>query len=174
MSISIYVAIAEDGAIGKNNALLWHLPADFALMKKHTMGKPLIMGRKTHESIGRPLPNRENIIITRQQNYAPLNPKNATNITVKNSLSDTLENLDNSLEYIIFGGKKIYQNSLPHANKIYLTRVHKSYPEADTHFPKINLNDWQETHREDHPAEPKNPEKSPAFTFQILERKTTP
>lgn len=167
MPISLIVAAAENNEIGHDNKLLWHIPEDFKWFIQNTKNKPVIMGRKTHESIGKALPNRHNIVVTKQQNYTALSPE----VQTENSLSNLLENLDNQLEYMILGGEKIYQQTLPYANKIYLTRVHKSYPEADTFFPELDLNNWQETFAEHHPSEgPKNP-KSPAFTFMILERK---
>lgn len=163
--ISLIAAVAEDGAIGGNNALLWHIPEDFKWFKEKTKNKPVIMGRNTHESIGRALPNRENIVITRQENYTP---KEAS-VRVENSLTTALESCDNALENFVIGGEKIYEEALPLADRMYITLVQKDYPKADTFFPDFDFSEWEKVFEEDHDA-PED-DAHPAFTFLILERK---
>lgn len=162
MRISIIVAAAENNVIGGHNALLWKLPADFTRMKDLTMGHSLIMGRKTHESIGRPLPGRRNIVITRQNvDYA--------GCEVVASLEDALAAVQNdaSGEVFIFGGGEIYKQAMPKTDRIYMTRVHAEF-EGDTYFPEIDPNEWKEIEREDHAADDENPY---PFSFITYERR---
>ncbi|MFT4031477.1 MAG: dihydrofolate reductase [Siphonobacter sp.] len=144
--IHLIVAVAENGAIGKDNQLLWHLPDDLKRFKQLTTGHPVIMGRKTYESIGKPLPNRTNIIITRDQNYT------AEGCVVVSSVEEAL--YANEDVYII-GGAEIYRQTLPYADNIHLTEVHTSI-EGDTFFPKIAVDEWLELNREHHPADEKH------------------
>ena len=157
---SIVVAISENNAIGKDNQLLWHLPADLKHFKEITTGHPIIMGRKTYDSIGRPLPNRRNIVITRTTTLK------ISNVEVVNNLQDAISLCNEENEAFIVGGAEIYKHALPLTNRIYLTTVHKTY-EADTFFPVLNMNEWKEVFKEYHPADEKN---SVAYTFSTLER----
>ncbi len=151
----------EAAIIGRNGALPWHLPADLRNFKKITMGKPIVMGRRTHESIGRPLPSRENIVITRTQNFS------APDCTVVHSLAAALELCAGVTEVMIIGGASIYAEALLLAQRIYLTQVHARV-RGDVHFPPIDLNAWLETNRVDHAADEHNPH---AYSFVVLERR---
>lgn len=128
--INIIVAIGENRAIGKNNRLLWHIPEDLQRFKKLTSGHPVIMGRKTFESIGRPLPNRTNIVVTHDKNFT------AEGIIITHSLKEAIEKAKeyDQSEIFIIGGGNIYEQAIPLADKLYLTIVHKKV-EADTFFP---------------------------------------
>ncbi len=159
--LSIIVAISENNAIGKNNQLLWHLPADLKHFKEITSGHTIIMGRKTYDSIGRPLPNRRNIVITRQSDLK------IENVEVVSSLKEAITLCANEKEIFIIGGAEIYESSVELANRIYLTTVHQEY-EADAFFPNIVAEQWSEINREYHSADEKN---SVAYTFSTLERK---
>lgn len=161
MIISIVVAIAENNAIGKDNQLLWHLPADLKHFKDITTGHTIIMGRKTYDSIGRPLPNRRNIVMTRNRELA----LQGTEIT--NSLEEALALCEGTEEVFIIGGAELYNRALAATNRIYLTKVHQTY-EADTFFPEIDPAEWKETSTEKHLPDEKN---KVAYTFSTLERK---
>lgn len=158
--LSIVVAIAENRAIGKNNQLLWHLPADLKHFKQITSGHTIIMGRKTYDSIGKPLPNRRNIVITRQHNLQ------IEGIEVAGSLQEALALCQAENEVFVIGGAEIYQSALPLTQKIYLTTVHQSF-EADAFFPEINTNEWLETEKESHDPDEKN---ALGYTFSTLRR----
>ena len=158
--VSIIVAISENNAIGKDNQLLWHLPADLKHFKEITTGHPIIMGRKTYDSIGRPLPNRRNIVITRQKDLT------IANVEVVHDLSEAIALFKEDEEIFVIGGAEIYKHTLALANIIYLTTVHENY-EADAYFPTINQNDWKEIEKEHHNADEKN---SIAYTFSTLQR----
>jgi dihydrofolate reductase len=137
MTISLVVAASENNAIGKNNQLLWHLPNDLKFFKNTTWGMPVIMGRKTYESVNKPLPGRINIVITRQPDWK------ATGIIVAASLQDALQKAaeTNCKEAFVIGGGEIYKWAFSIADKIVLTRVHTQI-EGDTYFPVINKNEW--------------------------------
>ena len=158
--ITIVVAISENNAIGKDNQLLWHLPADLKHFKNKTTGKTIIMGRKTYDSIGKPLPNRRNIVITRQQGLQ------FAGIEVVNSLDEGLALCKDENEVFIIGGAEIYKQALPLVDKIELTRVHQEF-EADAFFPDLDQETWKETWKEDHLPDEKN---KFAYTFATLER----
>lgn len=141
--ISLIVACADDNVIGGDNKLLWHIPEDLKHFKALTLGKPVIMGRKTYDSIGRPLPNRPNIVITRQDTWT------APGVTVAKSLEDALKTAENlgSEEIMVIGGAQIYAQALPFATRVYLTRIHKAY-DGDARFPQLPEKEWQETQRQ--------------------------
>lgn len=141
--ISIIVAVAQNGVIGGSNQLLWHISEDLQRFKKITSGHPVIMGRKTFESLGRPLPNRQNVIITRQGDYHP------EGVTVVNSLDEAVALFPESEEVFITGGGEIYRQALPMTDKVYLTVVLRDY-EGDTHFPDLDPAQWKEVFRERH------------------------
>ncbi len=159
MLISLVVAVAANNAIGKNNQLLWHLPADLKHFKQITTGHTILMGRKTFQSIGKPLPNRRNIIISRTKTQI-------AGCEVSSSLEEALFLTDKNEEVMVIGGATIYNLALPIASRIYITRVHQEF-EADTFFPEIDPNQWQETSREDYPADEKNPFR---YSFITLNR----
>jgi dihydrofolate reductase len=161
MIISSIAAIAENNAIGKNNQLLWRLPADLKHFKEITTGHTVIMGRKTFESVGKPLPNRRNIVITRS------NTLNIENVEVVNSIEQAIALCNQDKEVFIVGGAEIYQAAMDITNQIYLTVVHANF-EADTYFPEIDPMIWEQTAVEKHEANEKNPF---AYTFSTLIRK---
>lgn len=160
--ISIIVAAAENNAIGKDNQLLWHLPNDLKFFKRMTSGHTVIMGRKTFESFGKPLPNRRNIVITRQPGYK------LDGAEVVHSLDEALGLAGKEVEELfIAGGAQIYKEALPITDKFYLTRVHESF-EADAFFPEFDENDWQLVSREDFEADEKH---AYGYSFLIYIRK---
>lgn len=136
-NLSIIVAIASNGAIGKNNELLWHLKADLKHFKAITTGHTIIMGRKTFESIGRPLPKRRNIVISSQDTFA------FEGIEVFHSLEEALEAVKTEEEVFIIGGGQIYSQAMPLASKLYLTVVEREY-DGDTFFTEIDYSQWKE------------------------------
>jgi dihydrofolate reductase len=143
MKISLIVAMASNRAIGLDNKMPWHLSADLKKFKKITMGSPILMGRKTFESIGKPLPGRTNVIISRNCNYQQ------EGCLVFNDLETALKKTcENSEELFIIGGSDLYKAILPIADVIYLTLINKAF-KGDTFFPEINLNEWSEVARED-------------------------
>jgi len=158
--ISIVVAISENNAIGKDNQLLWHLPADLRHFKNITTGHTIIMGRKTYDSIGKPLPNRRNIIITRQKGL------NIEGVEVTNSLDEALALCEKENEVFIIGGAEIYKQAVAVSHRIYLTRVHQEF-EADAFFPELDNETWKEVEKVDHLPDEKN---KFAYTFSTLER----
>ncbi|MDB4927060.1 dihydrofolate reductase [Mucilaginibacter sp.] len=159
MIVSIVVAISENHAIGKDNKLLWHLPKDLKHFKEITTGGTVIMGRKTYDSVGRPLPNRRNIVITRQ-------PITIEGCEVVNSIDAALALCADEAEVFIVGGAEIYKQAMHLTDKIYLTIVHADF-EADTYFPEIKADIWKETERQDHEPDEKN---TLPYSFVTLER----
>jgi dihydrofolate reductase len=160
MKIYIVVAIATNHAIGKNNELLWRLPKDLKHFKEITSGHTVIMGRKTFDSIGKPLPNRRNIVITRQD-------IKLEGCEVVNSLNAALALRADNEDLYIVGGAEIYRQAMDITDCIYLTIVHQAF-EADTFFPEISPAQWQEIEREDHQPDEKNPL---PFSFVTLKRR---
>lgn len=158
--ISIIVAVAENGVIGNNNALLWHIREDLQHFKALTTGHPVVMGRKTYESLGRPLPNRVNVVVTRQELAIP-------GCEVVHSLDEALALFGPEEEVFIIGGAQIYAEALPLADRFYLTRVEHPY-EGDTRFPEWNPAQWLLTvsERFERGADYPYP-----FTFETYERK---
>lgn len=163
MIISLIVATAENGVIGKAGATPWYLPAELAYFKKTTMGHPIIMGRKTHESIGKTLPGRTNIVITHDPNYQA-----AEDSMVVSSLAQALEKVSTEREVFVIGGESIYKIALPIADKIYLTRV-RAHVEGDKFF-KYNSAQWQVLRSKKHEADNKN---KFDYEFMILKRRLT-
>ena len=161
MTVSIIVAIAENNAIGKDNKLLWSLPRDLKHFKEITSGHTVIMGRKTYDSMGKSLPNRRNIIITRQEDMLIIG------VEVVNTLEHALALCADEEEVFIIGGAQIYEQALQLTDKIYLTVVHESY-EADTVFPELDPERWTVLSSELHLPDEKN---NVAFTFQTLQSK---
>lgn len=141
--ISIIVAVAQNGVIGADNKLLWHISEDLQRFKRITTGHPVIMGRKTFESLGRPLPNRENVLITRRKDYSP------EGVRIAHSLEEAAGLFPSDEEVFIIGGGEIYRQALDIADRLYLTIVKHDY-EGDTHFPPIDPARWRETFRESH------------------------
>lgn len=160
MSIAIIAALGNQRVIGYQNQLPWHLPADFKHLKLITMGKPIIMGRKTYESIGKPLPGRTNVIVTRNTNYQ------VAGCVIVNSLAQALQATQAEPEVIIFGGTEIFKQALPLAQRLYLTWVHADFV-GDTFFPAWNEHEWCEIERQDFKADEKN---SYDYSFVTLDR----
>lgn len=150
MTLSIIVAVASDGAIGRANDLLWHLPADLKRFKELTTGHTILMGRKTFESLPRgPLPNRRNIIISRS---LPTQP----GAEVYPTIQQAMEACASDEEVFIIGGGEIYRQLLPNTERIYLTRVQASFPDAEVFFPELDPTEWIEEAREVYPRDERN------------------
>lgn len=164
MKLSIAVATSLNHAVGKNNQLLWHLPADLKFFKTTTMGCPVVMGRKTFQSIGRTLPGRKNVVITRDKNF---NSDNQFDITVVSSLDEALVKLHAENEVFIIGGGEIYKQSIDSVDTIYLTLVH-TVIDGDVYFPEIDKSKFDLVWEEKHLADEKN---KFDYTFQKYEKK---
>jgi dihydrofolate reductase len=166
--IALVVAVAQNGVIGRQGGLAWRLPSDLKFFRQVTMNKPLIMGRKTFESIGKPLYGRDNIVITRNSAFE------APGILVAANLDDALELAQEKAlirgadEISIIGGAQIYALALPRADRIYLTRVHAS-PDGDTFFPQIDKAQWREISSQRHAAGPGD---SADYSFILFERES--
>ena len=161
MIISLIVAMDRRGVIGAEGALPWRLSGDLRNFKSITMGKPLIMGRKTHESIGRPLPGRQNIVLTRQEGYT------AEGCTIVHDLEDALAACAGFEEVMVMGGAALYEQFLPRAGRIYLTRV-QAEVEGDTRFPPFDESAWNQVEHQDRQADAHN---EYPCSFLLLERK---
>lgn len=166
MRIALIWAMAQNRVIGRDNKLPWYLPNDLKYFKRMTTGKPVIMGRKTFESIGRPLPNRTNIVVTRDAGF------DAEGVKVVHSLDDAIELAESETlinggdEVIVMGGAEIYRQALPRADRLYVTLVHAEV-DGDAFFPEIELNAYRELAREDYAAEGPNPYD---YSFVVYER----
>jgi dihydrofolate reductase len=158
--LSIIVAAAENGVIGSHNQLPWRLPDDLKRFKALTLGKPVVMGRRTFESIGKPLPGRTNIVVTHRSDLA------LAGCLVVGSLEAALAAAGNAPEIAVIGGAQIFEQALPRTDIIHLTRVH-AHVDGDVHFPDLDPDEWQETETEHHPADDRHPH---AFTFITLRR----
>ncbi len=166
MQISMIAAIDKNRLIGNGPHIPWKLPADLKHFREMTIGKPVVMGRKTFETLPRPLAKRRNIILTRNENYKA--PKGCI---VAHSVDDILvtvgEMYDDSTELMICGGAPIYAAFLPHATRLYLTQIHDTF-EGDVYFPEFDWNAWKEVKRTDCEADEKNPY---TYSFLVLDRK---
>lgn len=162
-AISLIVAASTNNSIGKNNQLLWHLPNDLKFFKNTTWGMPVIMGRKTFESVNKPLPGRFNIVITKQADWK------AEGVIVAKDVDDAIEKASatHCLEIFIIGGGEIYKQAIEIADKIYLTRVHATI-DGDTFFPAINENIWSQETNKDFEANEKH---AYAYSFQTWIKK---
>jgi dihydrofolate reductase len=156
MRRSLVVAMARNRVIGRNNALPWHLPADFAHFKKVTMGHPIVMGRRTYESIGKPLPGRENIVVTRNRDFA------APGCTVVGSLDAAWKAAGDADEVCVIGGTSLFREALPLADVIHLTEV-EAEVEGDTYFPDFDRSQWKESEVGRHGVDERH-----AYPFRIL------
>lgn len=161
MSLSIIVAVADNFVIGKNNDMPWHLPRDLKHFKSVTLGHPVLMGRRTFESLpGGALPNRRNLVISRNTSFS------APGVEVFSSLEKALEEVPEDI--FVIGGGSIYKQALPLCDKLYLTKVHDAFEDADTFFPEINWDEWELMEEEFHHADEKNPYD---MTFSTYKRK---
>ncbi|AOW22050.1 diacylglycerol kinase [Urechidicola croceus] len=148
-TLTLIAAIGSNNALGKDNDLIWHLPADLQHFKNSTSGHHIIMGRNTFESIGKALPNRTNVIITRNPNYS------VENCIIVNTLEDAIKIAENDNNPFIVGGAQIYNQAINLVDKLIITEVHKDF-EADTFFPKIDKSIWKEVNRQNFKADEKN------------------
>lgn len=139
--VNIIVAVADNGAIGKDNSLLWHIREDLKYFKKVTMGCPVIMGRRTFESIGRPLPGRQNIVVSRSETHAL-----PEGVLPAGSLEEAVSKAEGD-EVFVIGGGQIYRQALSLADRLYVTEVHVTVEDADTFFPEIDAGQWEEESR---------------------------
>ncbi|MCO4836621.1 MAG: dihydrofolate reductase [Oceanospirillaceae bacterium] len=167
MTIALIVAASQNNVIGRNNQLPWHLPGDLQYFKTMTLGKPVIMGRKTFESIGKPLPGRDNIVISRQTNYAADGIKVVSSLEQAIALGQSINLINGIEEVMVIGGAQIYEKSLDLADRVYLTRVHRKV-EGDAYFPALDSQLWHEIAREDIAAKEPNPFD---FSYLVLERR---
>ncbi len=163
---ALVVAMAENRVIGRDGDMPWHLPEDLKYFKRVTMGKPIIMGRKTYQSIGRPLPGRLNIVITRDDSYAPEGVHVVHSLDRAIAVARERAAEDGADEVMIVGGGQIYADAASLADRVYLTEVHAAI-DGDTVFPELPEDDWREVSRERHAAVK---EGEPAYSFVILER----
>lgn len=160
MRLSLIVAMAENRTIGKDNALPWRLPADLRRFRRLTTGHPVIMGRRSYESIGRPLPERTNIVVTRHPGYQ------ADGCLIAHTLEQALSIAQGAREVFVIGGAEMYAQTLERADRIYLTLVHAEVP-GDTFFPAFDISTWRETDREAHGTDDKHAHR---YSFVTLER----
>ena len=162
MTISLVVAASENNVIGKDNRLLWHLPNDMKFFKNTTWGMPVIMGRKTFESLGKPLTGRTNIVMTRDKDWT------ANGTTVSSNMDEALRAAadTDAREVFVIGGGEIFQQVLPQANRVYLTRVHTSLG-GDAFFPELPAKEWELLSQLDFTADAKH---AYAYSFQVWQR----
>jgi len=159
-TLTLVVAATDAGVIGRDNAMPWHLPADLARFKSITMGKPIVMGRRTYDSIGRALPGRLNVVVTRDRGWS------AAGVSIAHSLDEAIAACGTAPEVMVIGGAQLYAAALPRATRVQLTRIHAAI-EGDTVFPALPPADWREVAREERAADARNPH---AMSFVTLER----
>jgi len=158
--ITLIVAVADNGVIGRDNTLPWHLPEDLKRFKRLTLGKPIVMGRKTFESIGKPLPGRQNIVVTRDPNYL------REGVTLARSADDALRAAGEVPEVMVIGGAELFRSLLPRAGRVHLTRVHGNI-EGDIRW-ELDEREWQVVTREGHVADERH---AYAMTFELWEKR---
>lgn len=159
--VTLVVAATDHGVIGKDGGMPWHLPADLAHFKRVTLGHPIVMGRRTYASIGRALPGRLNVVVTRDRSFT------APGVTVAHSLDEALAACGDAPEVMVIGGGELYREALPRATRIHLTRIHAAI-DGDTHFPALAPAVWHEVARDEHPADERN---AYPMSFRTLERR---
>jgi dihydrofolate reductase len=159
--ISLLVAVTENGVIGRDNGMPWHLPDDLKHFRALTLGKPVLMGRRTYQSIGRPLPGRTNLVLTRDPHWT------VAGVTVVADLEAAVRAAESAPELVVAGGAQVYALALPRATRIYLTRIH-AVIDGDTRLPALDLHHWHELSRELHPVDARHPY---AMSFVTLERR---
>lgn len=160
MGWSLIVAMDKNGVIGKNNSLPWKLPRDLEYVKKLTTGNTIIMGRKNFESIGRPLPNRRNIILTRNPNFS------VEGCEVYRSVQEVINTCQDNEEVFVFGGREIYRLFLPYVSTMFVTRIHHEF-DGDTYFPEIEWGEWEEVSYQKGVKDKNNPYD---YSFHIYKR----
>jgi len=162
MIVSLIVAVGTRHEIGKDGRMPWHLPADLRHFKANTLGKPVLMGRKTLAAIGQPLRERRNLVLTRDPGF------HAEGCDTVTSLEEAMDKAALAPELMVIGGGEVYRLAWPMAHRIYLTRIAVTIEGADAFFPAPDLGEWRETTREEHPADSKNPYD---YAFITLERR---
>ncbi|OAN43000.1 dihydrofolate reductase [Paramagnetospirillum marisnigri] len=167
LPVALIVAVAANGVIGKDNALPWHIPEDLKWFKRNTMGKPVIMGRKTWDSIGRPLPGRANIVVTRQEGWTAEGAHAAASLSAALALAAELA--PEAPELMVIGGAALFAEVLPRCRRIYLTEVRRAY-DGDVHFPHFDRTGWREVSRDRQEGDPVR--NLPDCDFIVLERVT--
>lgn len=160
LKITLIVAASTNNVIGKDNQMVWHLPDDFKYFKKNTLDHSIVMGRKTYDSIGKALPDRRNIVVTRNQDWL------ADEVDVANSLDEVLSYCRDEREIFIIGGANLYKQTLPMAQKVLLTRVHAEI-DGDALFPELFPEEWKLISQEQHAKDEKH---AYDFTFEVWER----
>lgn len=160
-TITLIVAVADSGVIGRDNGLPWHLPADLQRFKRLTMGKPILMGRKTFESIGKPLPGRENIVVTRDPNYR------REGVRVVHHAEGAIRTAGDAAEIMVIGGSELFRAFLPRASRVHLTRVHGNIA-GDVTWPALDQREWAMVESEAHPADERH---AYPMTFEVWERR---
>ncbi len=166
MRLALIWAMSRNRVIGRNNALPWYLPEDLKYFKRVTMGKPIIMGRRTWESIGRPLPGRTNIIVSRNTRFEAEGAKVVHTLDEAIMMAENIAFINGGEEAVVMGGAEIYRQALPRADRLYLTQVHAEV-EGDAFFPEFDIERWHELGREDFAASGPNPYD---YSFVVLER----
>ena len=161
MKLSLIAAVSRNNVIGKDNKMPWHFPADLQFFKTTTLGKPIIMGRKTWESLGRILPGRRHIVVTRNKDYT------AEGVEIIHSTDAALKQASNVDEAVIIGGAHLYEEMLPLTDRLYLTEIDAEF-EGDTFFPEWNKEEWEVVSSETHPADEKN---SFPYRFVVYDRR---
>lgn len=167
IDLALIAAVADNGVVGRNNQLPWYLPEDLKYFKQTTMGKPILMGRKTWESIGKPLPGRTNIVITRQLDYQAAGARVVGTLEQALELAESIATIDGSSELMVIGGAEIYTHALPLARRLYLTEVHARVT-GDARFPDWDPAQWRECSREPHEAGENG---SYDYSFVVYERR---
>lgn len=166
MRTSLIVAMADNRAIGLEGAMPWHISADLRYFKRVTMGAPVIMGRKTYQSIGAALPGRANIVVTRDQAFTAPDADVVHDVERALRKAHAIAEIEGRDEVFVIGGAEIYAQAMHLADRIYLTRIHAEFP-GDAFFPELDEGGWQEVGREIHPPES---DTGPSFSFTILDR----
>ncbi|MEQ1770652.1 MAG: dihydrofolate reductase [Devosia sp.] len=165
--IAMVAAVAENGVIGAGNAIPWRLPSDFAHFKQITLGKPVVMGRLTFESIGKPLTGRTNIVVSRKSGYEPEGVIVVADLEAALARAQTIAATDGAQEVIIGGGAQIYTEAMPFADRLYISHV-ALRPDGDTHFPAIDPAEWDDVRGIEVPPNPKD---SAAFRVRVYQRR---
>lgn len=167
IKLSVIVAVAENGVVGRNNALPWYLPEDLQYFKRTTLGKPIVMGRRTFESIGRPLPGRTNIVISANPKYSVEGVSVVSSLEQALELAEEVALIDGTEELMVIGGATVYAAAIPQADRLYVTEVHASV-KGDAYLPDIDWERWRECGREHHKAVDPNPYD---FSFVVYDRR---
>lgn len=168
MKICLIAALAQNRVVGIDNQLPWHLPEDLKYFRRTTTGKTVIMGRKTYDSIGRPLPNRSNIVVSRNPACKIDNVQVVNSLPAALALAENISHINGVDEIMVIGGATLYEAALPVAQRLYLTLVHATV-EGDAYFPEVDFSQWQEVAREDFSASENNPY---AYSFVVYDKKT--